>query len=1494
MRKLLYFLLIFYSFEVYSQTETIPTNEELKQIMYETLNVSSNDRDKINAALAIAKQIEITSHYVKSISDLFKGEVNLPIGLELKNNKKNKKNKVIIEKITYDKNTKKKIISATCIMHLKENNQPILFEGNINIEGENGLGTKGYLELLRPFKMDLGKNVSIIFKKDSKIGFDCKGLSSIFGKMFVVLTSEKIIPVDKNGNKTGDYLYTNAEATFDDFDEFSVSLSFDKSFMIEKVKDIIFTLKGAVLDNNQTYTDNNISFPENYFEGSDSDEYNLWKGIVFKEASVTLPPFFNMQSNNNINKTSRITIGVHNFIVDDQGMSGFVYADNILNSSLLNKDKWDLSIDNFSIKLLKNNIIGLGFKGEMNIPPFGEKSLLPYEANYDAEKENFNFKANIYGKYDLPELYFKMDLYKTSYIDVEIEKNQIYPTINATGTLSIDAPLFDNDNTKRFIIPKIMFENLKISRRSPYFEIGNIGVVGGIETPNFAGFQIQVDKFSSFDNDLGSGLQFEAAISLHNKFKGSGQIQLLGDYSKWKFNKVTMDKARIDYESDAFSISGGIQFKNSDKIYGSGFRGDLNLKIVDLFDIDAVGVFGKKDDYRYFMTDLMYDGGPSKAIGVIGPLSFYALGGGIYNHMQQSNQVLSDNDFGKSLSGMTYLPDNKVGMGFMASTKFATTGLSSLFNGQLTFEMQFNSHGGINFIQFRGDAALLNSTQKLGSLADNINKAVKENEKNYGKLKIRAKSDLKVPDNKKDNMLSASMNMKYDFTNKTFSADMNTFLDAGFIKGVGKDNRMGWASAFFSKDKWYTYIGTPSNRLGINILGLTKSGSYFMVGHDIPELPEPPAKVTRYFSDKNKGYAGRTDLSELSEGTGLAFGNKIYIDLDATLTPFYAHLGVELGAEFVLKNYGQAKCKGSNSIIGINGWYAQGQAWSYVDADIGMKVELFARTRKFKILNIGAGALLRGAGPNPIYFNGQVGGRFSVLGGLVSGKCDFDFQIGKECEIVGGSPFGESVIADITPSDNEKDVNVFSAPQVVLNIPIDTEMKIEEDGEEVYYKVNLEEFYVKYKNNNQTINGTKQLEEENRLYTFDPTEPFLSHEKMKVYAKVSFQKKQGNKWISVKDENGKVLYEEKEAEFTSGERPKYIMPEHIKYSYPILNQYNYYPEEYNKGYIILSKNYSYLFGSNVPKGFQQKLKLEAKNGGVQYADFTTSTSSGYPFQINFNMSNFKLENNKIYNLAIVNIPLKEASNTDNISTENEALNGNESITVSRKKSEATLAKLDTNIIYECNFRTSNYNTFVDKMNSFSKGEVNSLFMGSYNQTMTTNIIENNSEAEAFDMFEISNKMDKNLLRFKIDYDNTDWYNEKIAPIIYDNKSLLSAIKIFNLSPPNKEDIVSINMTYPPSYLTKDMIQGVKNNFMPIGMITNHMADAIYRDFNSLQNKLANTTLSSKKLNKKELEEILGKSYIPSYTKGDYPIIISYVLPGKDIITSSFTFISKYK
>jgi hypothetical protein len=1436
-------------------------------------NLSEEQSRKIASAFAAMDAVQQANRYVASLSDLLSdGELSLPVGI------KRGDYELVVQKIYLDKTGKPRIY-ATCAFRFKDTGQKVAFEGETVLESVSGLGGVGKLNLIAPVRRDIGKESVLVVREGTGAAFGCEGVESFDAKLSWMVTSDKIIPLDNQGNPNNQPLCVHFETQFDNFDSYLVSLDVNRSFAIQGLDGFFFTLKGATLDQSDTETSPMTRFPESYFRQGGDAALKLWKGLAVSEASVSLPTFFKKPSSGG---DERITLSLRQVIFDENGFSGNSSAENIIPSENLKPGLWGISLTGFSVGILKNGIVAFGLSGDVNMPPFGNHSRLPYTAVINPAINEYEFKVNIAGKYDFPVLKSTVSLNELSTVDFLFKEAEIYPAIHASGTLSINAPL-GKDSTKTFDVPDIAFENMVIRRESPYFEVGAIGITGNLKSPKIAGFELSVNNIHTFKDGKGSGLAFEAGISLNDMFGGNAGMQLYGDYERWKFREVAVDKIRVEYTSGAFGISGGVWLKNSDPVYGDGFRGDIRLSLLDKFTFDAVGVFGKKDAYRYFLTDVFFETSPSSGITIPPMLTFYGFGGGLYRRMQQASKMPSqvagsaDLEFGKSLSGISYLPDEKVGLGVMASTKFALTGSSNAFNAKVGFEMQFNNHGGLNFVQLRGDAAFVDMPEKWGTLSDNVSSRMEKLEKSGATQPEKTKkSDLEAaPENKSSGFLSASMNIEYDLINKTFSADLNAYLNAGIIRGIGPNDRMGWASAYFAPDAWHVYMGTPNDRLGVKVLNLAELNGYFMLGNGIPALPLPPPGVLNLLSADKQARLKRGNSDKLMMGKGIAFGAAFGLNFDARLTPFYAHFGVGLGTEFILTNLNGATCANYSGVPGINGWFAQAQAWAFVEADIGMMVKVFGKNRSFSIMDLSVGTLLEGSGPNPIYFAGAVGGRYNVLGGLVKGNCSFDFEIGEKCIVEGGSPFGEDVIAQLTPGTGAKDVNVFAAPQAIFNIPVNVPMAIEEDNIKGTYMVVLEDFSIKYKDNGKTTSGRSKYSEDGTVYLLTPEDPFESQKEVEVSAKVVFKKKVNNSWEYVNGNDGKPASEIKTVTFRTGDRPKEILPEHVKYSYPISRQYNFYADEYKQGYLQLTQNYAYLFSTDKPEGFDQKIRLSDDNGKVSDIPFSYTANapgSDVRMEISFSMEQARLDKDKIYKLAILNIP--QQANADiksNISaTTTDAGNGME---VTRQQATEALTQLSEKEIYALHFRTSRYRTFAEKIKTFEKPSEG---WRDYVEPFVHHIKTNLREPERFDAYEVNgtNGTDK-LIRFAAQVNKTDWYTQTLYKGMYESQSRFSV----------PVQAVSIYSGDDNKLLTDDEItSGQASGFGEQGIFCYALPYSCFRDFVAVKESIARRTLYGQ-ITPQEAS-LLSTDFPPVVLQGDYPVAVSYVLPGQNIVSST--------
>jgi hypothetical protein len=138
---------------------------------------------------------------------------------------------------------------------------------------------------------------------------------------------------------------------------------------------------------------------------------------------------------------------------------------------------------------------------------------------------------------------------------------------------------------------------------------------------------------------------------------------------------------------------------------------------------------------------------------------------------------------------------------------------------------------------------------------------------------------------------------------------------------------------------------------------------------------------------------------------------------------FYASIRFLVGFDVALLNYGaSARCDGH--AMGANGWYARGRMYARLDASVGLFVDLWFIQGKFEILGLTVGALLQAGLPNPTWIDGAVAGSYSILGGLISGYCNFRFTLGERCTPEGMSALARvEMISDIAPENGATDVS---------------------------------------------------------------------------------------------------------------------------------------------------------------------------------------------------------------------------------------------------------------------------------------------------------------------------------------------------------------------------------------------------------------------------------------------------------------------------------------
>src|SRR5690606_27847899 len=119
----------------------------------------------------------------------------------------------------------------------------------------------------------------------------------------------------------------------------------------------------------------------------------------------------------------------------------------------------------------------------------------------------------------------------------------------------------------------------------------------------------------------------------------------------------------------------------------------------------------------------------------------------------------------------------------------------------------------------------------------------------------------------------------------------------------------------------------------------------------IPRMPGLPSNVSSLTGLGNI----MSNESLRATGRGFAFGSSInigtmgrkYFISKNHIVYFYGDLSLGAGFDIMLQDYGGATCAGSGNAIGINGWYASGQAWAYLRAEVGVGVKIWGKRKEF-------------------------------------------------------------------------------------------------------------------------------------------------------------------------------------------------------------------------------------------------------------------------------------------------------------------------------------------------------------------------------------------------------------------------------------------------------------------------------------------------------------------------------------------------------------------
>lgn len=1010
------------------------------------------------------------------------------------------------------------------------------------------------LRLINPAKIKvLGEGTSVSWK--------CGGIDNFRIKAEIEVCDQYIKPFDIQTKEVKDGFVTfTIDGQGPAWMDFTAEINQSHPFVVSGYDSWAFDLQQVIIDNSSSKTPSfspMMGYESNFMQGGQLT--GGWKGFYLKRLALYIPDKMT-------NGSTAAPIEFENVLFDDQGASGRVSV----NRQLLTMEQgsmggWGMSIDGFSISVMKNNISGFGLHGQMSTPLFEE--TMEYTGVMHAnDSYSLVVKQNLSEPKNVPLFIAEASL---TAFEIKALSSPEFDNMRLSATVSGSIELKDGALKEKINLPRMDFTNLTIKNYGKLIEVERWKLVFD-EAPDpvkLYGFTLgfgdkegdsDISVVTDYDNDPEKvGIPFFVNLDfLSDEVTIGGNFDIVGKLDKgqalhkWKYDDIymkgfkaagTVGPAKFEAHLYTYDVA----------TYGKGFRGEGSLELdlgpIDL-KVDIISEFGRMESGdKYFFVDALASGLPS--VGVP-PLGLNGFGGGLSYNMEPgfnenpnfSNASNTDSGVGQSFSGSTYTPNAAFSYSFKALVLFEMMHSPSIMNGSAFLSVALRDGAGVDNIQFGGLANML-TPPELGDipvLGDGLGKLedLKIAEK-AGNIGSELEQFTARPPGA---MVAGYVYLKLDITNKVFTGDFRVFMNAfGILEGAGENGAVVTAKLRFAgANDWYVNIGEPApNKLcGVKLDALVAQVNlyaYFNVGTTIPPFTNDhlPANI-RSFVKKN------VKVSEAfrRNGGGIMFGMGFDINIHASIWVGEAWMNCGAGFDVAIRKT-DATCVGQPGNIGIDGWYSMGQVWAYVDA--GLKIA------GFTVLQVGLYAVLNAQFPNPTFMQAAIQVKLKIL--FVSVNKTLRLEIGDQCVVVPNDPddpLQMEVITMVVPFDQATGVPTDQNIDVFLALPFGTEVVVGEGESYTVSAIN----YTLIDSTGATIVCEKTFNDDKNVMTLVPTE----------FLKPNMQYDLGLT-VKVKHENGitTTTYEqEKATTFKTGSGYTEISLNNIEYTYPVAGMYNFY------------------------------------------------------------------------------------------------------------------------------------------------------------------------------------------------------------------------------------------------------------------------------------------------------------------------------------------------
>jgi hypothetical protein len=807
------------------------------------------------------------------------------------------------------------------------------------------------------------------------------------------------------------------------------------------------------------------------------------------------------------------------------------------------------------------------------------------------------------------------------------------------------------------------------------------------------------------------------------------------------FDGLSLDSIRVAGEmAGVLKANGSLAFYNNDSIFGNGMGGRLQATMLEQVQARAEARFGDRAGVPYWYVDLAYAN--EAGIPLFSGVGLYGMGGGASRNITRSLPSQAAVMAGTPATG--YRIDPSAAFEIRASAVLGTHPSPKPFNADILLTASFTSSGGLNQLGLNGAGYFL-----TGGVTDRP-------------ANPPAKGTVD---------LSYIVGPPSEFTGN-FTFAINRPPATGF----------GSSTIYFGPDKWFVRAGNAANPediklfLGIGGIGLT-THSYLYLGNDVPPLPPPHPLAPRPTMRAPSG-AG---------GSGFGFGARTEFGFDESYLIFYASLMAGYGFDMVLRD--NSRCEGSPTLAGIDGWYATGQAYAYLAGAVGIEVDTWVYSGRLEAFRVGAGATLAGGAPNPVWMQGLVSGRYSVLGGLVRGSVDFNIELGEACrpaEGAGGALGDIELVTDLKPGGGG--VSVFEEPSAAFALPLEREFDVVDAAGRTRI-LRVRSGGIELRRGGPTgplVAGRSHVEEDGTVLVFSPDSILEGNTRYFARVNAYAEERAGNgAWARLRlRTGGEVPMQSRTTTFMSGARPRTIQRNTVRYTYPVDRQRFFLAEQSPQGRVELTGtnvNYSYM---TAPERAGGRVTIVARFTPAAGGTAVEAPATFEAGRIRFNLPTLARET--VYGFQLVR--REEASITSagrpdfgaraqvgqlNRSVGAAALNAN--VQLVRRTLPASRVRPGERLLFSTHFRTSRFGTLQQKMAAAVQGSPTTRVPGTQVADVRVRV------PEGFDVFDLRGTPTmRPLIEFQtaIPAAQTRWMRDYATPSVYAVRTRLRNTGLF--------------------------------------------------------------------------------------------------------------------